>query len=66
MNDKALAESKGMTTPELRAKRALAKSAADRIQLKRAREMKDRGCSNMTIAINLGISQSSVERLLKR
>lgn len=55
-----------MNTAEARAQKALAKDKAKQIQLQRAREMNAAGYTNAAIAVNLGVSESSVRALLKR
>lgn len=64
LTEAEIANSLGMTSRELRARKSIAKNDVKQEQIAKALEMKARGYSNTAIGEDLGIGESQVRRLL--
>lgn len=65
LSEVEIAKGFGMTTSELRAKKAIAKNEKRAADISEAQGLKDRGWGNVAIGERMGINESSVRALLK-
>lgn len=65
LSDKQIAEGFGMTTSQLRDTVTMAKSAQAQANISRARQLKEKGLSNVAIGKKMGVPESTVRNLLK-
>lgn len=64
LTEKQIAEGMGMSTTELRARKAIAKNEQRKADAAMALKLKDKGLSNVAIGERMGINESSVRALL--
>lgn len=64
LSDTDIARGMGMTTTQLRARKAIAKNELKQAQIGMAQRLKDKGYSNVAIGERMGVNESSVRALL--
>jgi hypothetical protein len=65
LSETEIARGLGMTTTQLRAKRAIAKNESQKADAAEALRLKDKGLSNVAIGERMGLNESSVRSLLQ-